>query len=134
MEPANLNSPSPDDQHLRTLLGQGLPPLPDDGFTQRVLAALPPPTPKRTLSFRALLCTVAAVAGLALALRRGPSLQSLSVALERLDESLVEVALPLVGDAGRHVGAGLTLALAATVLSLFYVFRESLRPTLRSIG
>lgn len=44
MEPANLNSPSDrGDDRLESLLRTPAPPLPDDGFSTRVLAALPSP-------------------------------------------------------------------------------------------
>ncbi len=53
MEPANLNSPTPDDeklaQFLRSTEGEQ---LPDDGFSARVLAALPPPRPAPLFSTR----------------------------------------------------------------------------------
>lgn len=44
MEPANL-TPTPEDEQLETLLRRVEPPLPDDGFSVRVLAALPPVEP-----------------------------------------------------------------------------------------
>ncbi len=53
MEPANLNSPTQDDeklvQFLRATEGEQ---LPDDGFSARVLAALPPPRPAPLFSTR----------------------------------------------------------------------------------
>jgi hypothetical protein len=42
MEPADLNSP-PDDRRLAGLLQQTSVPIADDGFSDRVLAALPAP-------------------------------------------------------------------------------------------
>lgn len=47
MEPIDLNSSDPSDQALDALLRKGIaPPLPDAGFSARVLAALPPPKEK----------------------------------------------------------------------------------------
>lgn len=132
MEPANLNSTPPEDDRLRTLLGTAHPPLPDKGFTQRVLAALPPPTQPPSTFVRPLLCAVGAAAGLALAIDRGPSLHTLSTEFERLRESWANSALPLAADPGGQLGAALAVAFAATALSLFYVFRGSFRPPLRS--
>ena len=127
MEPADLKSPRPEDDRLRMLLSAAQPALPDNGFTQRVLGALPPAPPRAT-HFRTVLCTLAAAAGLALAIARSPSLHTLSIELDRLSESWVNSTLPLVRDSG----AALALAFAATALSLLYVFRGSFRPPLRS--
>lgn len=41
MEPSDLNSTSSDDVRLHHLLREACPELPDDGFSLRVLAALP---------------------------------------------------------------------------------------------
>ena len=45
MEPNDLNSLPPDEAQLDAWLRASTtqPPLPDDGFSQRVLSALPPP-------------------------------------------------------------------------------------------
>jgi hypothetical protein len=45
MESADLNSPRHEDAALAALLRQHRAPVPDDGFTHRVLAALPPIQP-----------------------------------------------------------------------------------------
>lgn len=76
MEPADLNSsPDRDDAHLEALLREPAPPLADAGFSNRVLAALPPPntdrsvalSPTRATPWRGLLCAIGALAGVAVA-------------------------------------------------------------------
>lgn len=54
MEPDDLNSLSPDDAKLEAWLraNASLPRLPDDGFSCRVLAALPPVSRKARVSER----------------------------------------------------------------------------------
>lgn len=72
MEPADLNSQSPDDAQLDAWLRQSsvLPPLPDNGFSAQVIAALPPRAPRRrSLSLSAGI--VGAVAGIAFAIWQG---------------------------------------------------------------
>ena len=69
MEPANVNPPpDPDEARLESLLRGAPMALPDDGFSTRVLAALPPPA--RTPARRSHLawCTAAAALGTVLAL------------------------------------------------------------------
>jgi hypothetical protein len=74
MEPADLNSsPERDDARLEAWLRQPTAPLPDDGFSQRVLAALPPsapatvsvfvPAPARLNWRRLAVCTTGAIIG-----------------------------------------------------------------------
>lgn len=53
MEPTDLNSPDPTDDKLAAFLRSAASaPLPDDGFSARVLAALPPPRPAPLLARR----------------------------------------------------------------------------------
>ena len=47
MEPTNLNSPADEDAVLRAIAHAGAPELADEGFSHRVLAALPAPRPNR---------------------------------------------------------------------------------------
>jgi hypothetical protein len=68
MEPAHLNSPSPDDTQLDEWLRANatVAPLPDAGFSQRVLAALP--SRQAPIAWRrALLCVAGALAGAVIA-------------------------------------------------------------------
>ena len=71
MEPADLNSPSPDDARLDAWLrdSSALPPLPDNGFSRRVVAALPRQDRRRSLSTAAYL--IGGAAGLAFAAWQG---------------------------------------------------------------
>jgi hypothetical protein len=70
MEPSGLNSTPPDDAVLEALLRGGAEPdLPDDGFTRRVLAALPPSRPRIDLR-RLILCAIGLAAGAAAGFRQ----------------------------------------------------------------
>lgn len=71
MESTNLTPLPPDDEFERFLSDRLSRPLPDDGFTQRVLAALPPPRPPRLVSRRAILLTIGTIAGCFAAWRQG---------------------------------------------------------------
>ena len=66
MEPDDLNEFIKNDPRLEALLRQSSAPLPDDGFSTRVLAALPPRTAPRS-SYRLAWCLAGAVAGCAVA-------------------------------------------------------------------
>lgn len=68
MEPTNLNSTPPDDDALEAWLraNSSLPPLPDDGFSRRVLGALPRAFQRRVQ--RSVSCMAAVILGSALAL------------------------------------------------------------------
>jgi hypothetical protein len=65
MEPTNLKPPSPPDDQIEAWLrtSSQLPPLPDDGFSARVVAALP----ARRQNRRAWLCVAGAVVGVVIA-------------------------------------------------------------------
>ncbi len=67
MEPEHLIPPSEDDSRLEALLRQPASPLPDHGFTARVLAALPPPRAPRSQA-RMLAAVAGGLAGLLVAL------------------------------------------------------------------
>ena len=67
MEPNDLNSPLNDDSRLETLLRQPAPALPDNGFSTRVLAALPARIPGRRPGLRLVFCSAGAVIGLIIA-------------------------------------------------------------------
>lgn len=115
MEPNDLKSPPPDDAALEAWLrgSASLPPLPDHGFSGRVLAALP--APKRSMQ-RAWFCLAGAFVGTGVAafqLLQGGSLPALDAAL--LD-SLEQLSQPATG-----------IALGVTFVSLGYVFWPELR-------
>jgi len=98
MEPADLSSPDPTDQKLAAFLrsaeGQ---PLPDDGFSVRVLAALPPPRPAPWLSRRDWLSGGLA-AGLLLLLAPGIPLADFSTFTVQAGDSAVGLLNNLVED------------------------------------
>lgn len=84
MESPDLNPPPPEDARLEAWLRThgAAAPLPDDGFSARVLAALPPPAPavapagllaarRRAAHRRAWLCLVGAALGCALSFSGG---------------------------------------------------------------
>jgi DNA-binding transcriptional LysR family regulator len=69
MEPADMNPASPEDARLEALLRDAAPPLPDEGFSRQVLAALPPrrrQTPWRTIAYGVAGATALVMLGLAL--------------------------------------------------------------------
>ncbi|HRG55145.1 MAG TPA: hypothetical protein PLG56_03840, partial [Lacunisphaera sp.] len=67
MEPVDLKPSPPEDDPLETWLRANATatPLPDDGFTRRVLTSLPPPA-KAGMSRRAAFCLAGALAGVLL--------------------------------------------------------------------
>lgn len=99
MEPADLNSsssPARDDARLEAWLRQPAAPLPDEGFTQRVLVALPPrtaqaaviaTTPPRTNLLRWGACGLGGSIGIAVAYMSGSPV-SLSAALQSLGSTV----------------------------------------------
>ena len=123
MESPDLNPPSPDDARLEAWLrtSGAAAPLPDDGFSARVLAALPPPSPavapagllaarRRAAHRRAWLCLIGAALGCALAFSGGGS--------AGLDRG-VDALLPAIAAAGRLLATpSLGLAAAVTAVSL----------------
>jgi hypothetical protein len=124
MESNDLNPSLPDDAHLESWLRANatLPPLPDDGMSRRVLAALPPRT--RTLSSR----LAATLAGTAMGLvvvglqvfAGGNPLDRLPAFDAALAESLSQLGSPAAG-----------LAVVATVGSLVFAFWSDLQRFVR---
>jgi len=72
------NQPMPSEDPLEILLRQEHAPIADDGFSARVLAALPPPAPKPRLlpSRRAIACSLGAITGLVVAFARSGPLRA----------------------------------------------------------
>lgn len=123
MEPNDLNSPtSPDDAPLETWLRThaALPPLPDAGFSRRVLTALPVPSRRARISPRLFVIGVAAMAGIAFALC--PLLAGAPIELHLLaPDPEAAAALAQLTDPKLHAGLGVT------VLTLTFVFWSDLR-------
>jgi hypothetical protein len=96
MEPANLTPAPGDDDRLDTLLRRSTEaPLPDNGFSARVLAALPPRPREDRDWLRAILCLLAAAAGLAVALARPGVWTDLPAASTQLVTAVDALLIPL---------------------------------------
>ena len=122
MEPTDLKNIPPDDAQLEAWLRSANPaaPLPDDGFTPRVLAALPPSTAAHGVRRRMLCVTAGAIAGTVVAFSLGGDdpghwpdvVQNLNAALQPLSGVLPQLLkLPAV--------CALTVAFA----SVLFAFR-----------
>ena len=114
MEPANLNTPTPDDEKLvRVLRSTEGEQLPDDGFSARVLAALPPPRPAPLFSTREWL-----LGGIALGLLLLFAPHSLTTDLTTLTNSAGESAVALLATLLEEPAALVVLAVTVGVLLL----------------
>ena len=98
MEPANLNSPTPDDEKLaRFLRSTDGEQLPDDGFSARVLAALPLPRPAPLFTGRDWLIGGAVIGALLLLAPRGLT-ADLTVATNTAGDSLLTLLTTLIEE------------------------------------
>ena len=124
MEPADLNSPANanDDARLEALLRRASP-LPDDGFSTRVLATLPEAKTENAPWLRIAFCIAGAVAGCGFALWRGGSWLNLKSSAERFAAVFANAAPTLANP-------WMGVVLVVTVLSLLVVFRAELREKL----
>lgn len=122
MEYPNLNPPPENDANLAELLRQQAPVLPDDGFSARVLAALPPRSERHWLFSPRFAVAVGAgaLAGITFAWRQGSTWRDSVDGLSRLDRELA-AASRILSD------PNLALALALTVISLLVVYLLSQR-------
>ena len=125
MEPANLNS-EPADAPLENMLRARFTaaPLPDNGFSQQVLASLPPPTPVQRPSIRPWLVAAGAVVGCSVAWPAFDSGPQISRQLETLGPDLGAALAPLVDPS-------LGIAVLATALSLALIYHRSLTAKLQ---
>ena len=110
-----MNSSPDPDSRLEEWLRQSGPMLPDEGFSARVMASLPPPAAASRPVRRWLVCSVGAVGGLLYALVRTPSWPEVTGGLARVINSL-DTPMALFVDP--------TVAIMAfvTALSLLYAF------------
>jgi len=123
MEPNDLKPTPPDDTQLEAWLrtSTALPPLPDDGFMQRVLTALPP---AQRATRRMWFCSGGAVVGIVIAAFGAVTSGNLPANLPALEDTimtaLTQLSVPAFG-----------LALGITLLSLWFAFRDRLQLGLR---
>ena len=121
MEPNDLKSLPPDDAQLEAWLRTSTmqPPLPDDGFTQRVLTALPPPA-RRHSALRLWFCVAGALTGGGVAafgvFGSGSQTADLTDLQAAILATLAQLTVPAFG-----------LAVGITTVSLWFAFRDRLR-------
>ena len=118
MEPADLNRPSPDDAQLDAWLRANASdaPLPDDGFSQRVLASLPPRIDRAGAARRIALCLIGALTGAIAPWLTDFGLPNPAASAVDFSSAARQVLQPLADP-------NLAPALALTGLCLLYVFR-----------
>ncbi len=133
MEPTDLNASSHpgDEAEFESWLRRETPALPDDGFSTRVLAALPSKGSARW-PVRVLLLAFAALGGLGLAIARIVATGGVDAIAAAFDARLIQVQSTSVQIISAPLGSGFLFALIVTICSLLYVFRPSLSP--RGIG
>ena len=121
MEPKDLKSDSPDDAPIEAWLRARatLAPLPDDGFSTRVLAALPPAARSMKPALRPWLCAAGAIVGCVLAASSGltapAAVDQVAALASALQTALTPLADPSFG-----------LALVVTGVSLAFVYWREL--------
>jgi len=121
MEPTDLNPPPPDDAQLeawlRTSTSQPL--LADDGFTQRVLTALPSRTNRQSVQ-RSWFCLGGALVGIVVAILGAFQSRGLPARFPAVKEEVLvavaQLSVPAVG-----------LALGIAAVSLWFAFRDRVR-------
>jgi hypothetical protein len=117
MEPTDLNRSALDDAQLDTWLRSNAAavPLPDNGFSQRVLASLPPPASRAAGWRRLIFCIAGAAAGVVV-----PLLTDFG----QPDPAISRVDLGRISQQALQPLADSNVLLAATVtgLCLLYVF------------
>jgi hypothetical protein len=122
MEPHDLKSTPPDDAQLEAWLraNAALPALPDDGFSHRVLTALPAPPRRAALSPRLLAIALGAVAGIGLAALKFATGAPVDFNLPAAGPEFADM-LTQLADPKLHT------ALGVTVVSLAFVFWRDVR-------
>jgi hypothetical protein len=122
MESTNLNSASEDDR-LKSLLQAHSPGLPDDGFSHRVMAALP--RPRRRVSPHVWLYLFGGVAGAVFAGLRGAAWSELTATTVEFESAFAPI-LAILSD------PWLALAFTTTAVSLLVAYLITQQtPTLR---
>ena len=115
MEPADITPPSPEDARLETFLSHDLAaPLPDAGFSARVLAALPPRQRYRApVQGRITALAAGALAGLAVALWQGANWSDLISIVSQLEQATLHLS-----DQLANTSSILALAIVAGLLAI----------------
>ncbi|QYM80040.1 hypothetical protein K0B96_05315 [Horticoccus luteus] len=124
MESPNLTPLPPDDPLEQILSARLAGDLPDDGFTPRVLAALPPPARSFHLSRRAILVGVGIAAGAFFAWQRGavgPGLADWRNLLAALSDHLIAQSAELAAAA--TLSGPVLISAAAVAAALFLALR-----------
>lgn len=118
MEPTNLNSPPPDELDALLRHASRADPLPDHGFSARVLAALPPAraSVRRRDPRRLVFCAIGGLAGIMVAILNSGSWSEISAGLTSTGPQLSQAFAQLTSP-------GFGLAVAVTLVSLAFVFR-----------
>lgn len=127
MEPNDLNTPPPDDVALEAWMrtSASLPPLPDHGFTQRVLVSLPTPVSRRSTQ-RLWFCLAGALAGITVAALKITTTTDFTTGLSAITPEAVR-SLEQLAD------PKLLVALAVTAASLIFVFWSDVRRLVRLV-
>ena len=129
MEPSDLKSSSPDDAQLEAWLRSrsAVPPVADEGFSARVLAALPPPAPRRvSSSLRGWLCLAGALIGAGVAWQSGWRHPDAAWEFADLLPNLQAVISPLSDP-------NVLLAVVVAGMSLAFVYWRELRTKLNPL-
>ena len=124
MEFVGMNIPPSEDAQIRSLLSEHQPPLSDDGFSNRVMAALPAPVTRRNTSLRAAVCALGAAAGCVVAWQGVSGFGAWDQSSQHLRTALAEAA---VGMSDTRF----LVAIAVTAASLAYAFKRELRNVVR---
>ncbi len=117
MEPTDLNRPAPDDAQLDAWLRSNATatPLPDNGFSQRVLANLPPRADRAAATRRIIFCLAGALAGAIVPWLTDAGLPDPSTSPVDLGRVAYQALQPLADP-------NVVLAATVTGLCLLYVF------------
>lgn len=122
MEPSDLTSSSPEDARIADLLRRHHPALPDDGFSRRVLAALPDERNPSSSRSRWIVCAIGAAVGLAVAAGAARSPEAWTAASGQLRIALSTTSGRLA-ETSPETPIGLALALVVTAASWLFAFR-----------
>ena len=117
-----MNPPPNDDARLAALVRQSAPELADDGFSARVLTALPAREAVRRPRLRFVFCAAGAAAGIGFAYWQGASWSALR-------EGLTPLLAPTARLVAVFADPGIVLALTVTAASLLFVYRPRTRAT-----